>query len=93
VGCEEEGRSETRCQPSANHQETHYERRWPEGDSRRRKKKMGVDTGGQSGFAVREEESGQEGGEQAQEGSQGSVALPVGLHLLVHGVVVIKQSA
>jgi hypothetical protein len=59
---------------------------------------MGVDSGGQSGFAVceteRRSEGGEEGGEQAQEDRQGSVAYsPVGLHLLVHGIVVIKQPA
>ena len=30
---------------------------------------------------------------QSEKEDQGSVALPVGLHLLVHGIVVIKQSA
>jgi hypothetical protein len=94
VGDETEGTGETHRHPSTNYEETHDECRWPEGDSGRRKKKMGVDTGGQSGFAICEEEVGEEGGKQVQEGSQGSVAnSPVGLHLLVHGIVVVKQRA
>ena len=53
----------------------HYERRWPEGDSGRSKKKMGVDTGRQSGFAVCEAEGEveTEGSKQVQEDGQGSI--------------------
>jgi hypothetical protein len=89
MGCETEGTGETRRHASTNHEETHHECRWSEGDSGRRKKKMGVDTGEGE---VRNE-GGEEGGKQVQEDGQGSVASPVGLHLLVHGIVVIKQCA
>jgi hypothetical protein len=56
MGCEEDGTDETHRQPSTNHEETHYERRWAEGDSGRSKKQMGVDTGGQSAVSVCETE-------------------------------------
>jgi hypothetical protein len=52
MGDETEGTGETHRHHSANPKETHYERCWSEGDSGRRKKKMGVDTGGQSGVSV-----------------------------------------
>jgi len=58
MGCETEGTGETRRNASTNHEETHHECRWSEGDSGRSKKKVGVDTSGQSGVAVCEEEGG-----------------------------------
>jgi len=59
---------------------------------------MGVDKGGQSGVSVCEAEGGgeveTEVSNQTQENGEGSVAdSPVRLHLLVHGIVVIKQCA
>jgi hypothetical protein len=78
MGGETEGRSETHRRLKANQEETHYERCWPESDSGRSKKKVGVDTGGQSGFAICETEGrsevATEDWTQVQEDRQGSVA-------------------